>query len=230
MATNRGVIRQSIIDDVFKRTDKDSQINQAINDTLREMGAAVAPRTTWNQEWVPTVVGREDYKVPSTLLRIMHPIRLQDSTEGNNSTSSYPLQHIPKVEYDRLEPFPNTPNAKTTARPRFYTIWENCILITPLPDSADYRLEINSGNEITILNADVDEPFLSDQWLETIKAGALARLYNGLQQYEEARIWQNIYIYGYAGQGGMFKGGLMLLKETDDDVIRAPLIVDNNSL
>lgn len=222
-------IRTSVIQ-IYKRDDKDTEINTAINETLREMAGCVESRKLQDQKYVWLVKDQEDYALPDNILRIRHPIRLLDTTGSNSDSSSYPLKFLTKQEYDAIEPNPNA-TIKDSGTVWAYTIWKNCILVTDLPDeSSRYQLEVNCGNEITTLSADVDEPIFRDFWDETIKAGTLARMYALIQLYDEAAFWSNIYVNGFTGDHGQIMGGLKLLRFIDNDHSEAPLIIRNNNL
>lgn len=225
----REEIRESVIR-VFKRDDKDTEINEAINDTLREMAGCCESRKLQDQKWVPLIKDQEDYALPENLLRLRHPIRLIDTQGSNSDSNSYPLKFMTKGEYDMREPNPNA-TTKNPGTVWAYCIWKNCILVTDLPDETDrYRLEANVGNEITILSSDIDEPVFRDRWDETIKHGTLGRMYYSIQLFGEGDKWRDIYVNGFTGDNGQIMGGLKLLRMLDNDVAEAPLIVRNNNL
>lgn len=216
--------------DYFKRDDKDSEIDSAINDALREMAGCLEVRKLQDQRYVNLVVDQEDYALPDDLLRIRHPIRLIDRTATNSSSASFPLRFITKQEYDEYEP---NPNASTIdgGEPFAYCIWKNCILLTDIPDQANkWRLEINMGKEIVILSSDVDEPAFNDSWDETIVAGTLTRMFALVQLYQDAEYWRNIYVNGFTGDQGQIVGGLKLLRMLDNDQAEAPLKVKFNNI
>ena len=103
------------------------------------------------------------------------------------------------------------------------------MLITPKPDKV-YRLEANLDLLVVRLVEAADQTVLIRCWDETIKAGALARLFAGIKQYEDAKFWQGIYRFGFNGSEGKVSGGLELLQKITDDQQTAPLIADNNNL
>lgn len=214
---------QTMVLETFKRTDKTTELKRAINETNREMVACVDPRKMRDQIYKPTVVGREEYPIPDTILRINHPIKLIDPTASNNSSSSYPLYFMPKDEYDRDEPNPNASLIVPT-RPWAYTFFKNSILLTGLPEKV-YTLEMNVGGEATELVSDADTTIFAPTWDEIIKAGTLARLYVLIERTDLADIQQKIYRYGFAGNEGNITGGLALLKELNKQIQDAPLIV-----
>lgn len=217
---------KTMILEIFKRTDKATELARAINDTYREMAGCIDPRKLKDQIWKATIAGREEYPIPDTVLRINHPIRLIDPDAGSGAGSSYPLQFIPKDEYDLVEPNPNSADVQT-GTPYAYTFWKNSILLTDVPNKI-FRLELNIGGEPTILTEAADTTIFAPQWDETIKAGALARLFAGIRFWDEVDRWQAIYRYGFAGDRGNIVGGLELLKQLEAQIATAPLIVKPN--
>lgn len=218
---------QTMILEVFKRTDKTTEIKRAINDTYKEMVGIIDPRKLQDQIYKTLVMNREEYPIPDTVLRINHPVRLLEAGSSNRTSMSYPLNYLTKDEYDEIEP---NPNALTIygGRPWAYTFWKNSILVTDIPDRNNtYQLEINIGGEATVLVEASDQVIFSPTWDETIKAGALARLYLGIQFKDSASDWQSIYRWGFAGNERNITGGLELLRKLERDLTRAPIIVDN---
>ena len=214
---------------IFKRTDKTAELKEALNAAYREMVAAVGPRKLQDQVYHPVHIGREEYPVPSNLLRLNHPIRLLDpDVTSNNSSSHHPLKFITKDEYDVIEPFPNAPNPQTS-RPWVYTLYKNSILLSGLPDK-EYVLEMNIGGEPTELASDPDITIFREMWDETHIAGALSRLYAGIGLIGEAGNWADIYNNGYIDPKNGITGGLNLLKKIEKDNQQAPLISRFNAL
>lgn len=228
MSTRAQIITK--VNAIFKRDDKATEVIDALNEAYFEMLGVIQYHKTSAQKWVNLVQGREEYAIPSDTLRINHPIRLIELTAQSDSGSSYNMDFITKDEYDALEPNPNVTPASlvSTGKPTKYTVWKNCILLTPIPDSSTlYKIELNLGGEVAKLAADADIPVFSERWEETLKAGTLARLFALIELYERASYWQGIYINGYAGADGYFNGGLKLLKEISNNIDRAPHIVKN---
>lgn len=209
--------------ETFKRDDKTTELRRAINDTLYEMAGCIQNRKTTDQRWMPLVIGEEAYAVPSDILRVNHPIRLIDTQGSSSDSTSYNMDFINKDEYDALCPYPNSATTDT-GKPYKYAIWKNCILVYPIPDKV-YRIEINLGAEIVVLNADADTSIFQDRWDETIATGALSRLFAGIQLYDEAKYWREIYINGQIAGEGTFSGGLKLLRELENAVTKAPKFV-----
>ena len=102
------------------------------------------------------------------------------------------LDQISKEEYDRIEPNPNIASPHK-GRPTKYTVYDRCILLTPIPDVSTYILEINWAKRKTTLSADADLPELGSEWDEVFKNGTLERLYAGMGQVDLAQYWGSKY-------------------------------------
>jgi len=189
----------------FKRTDKDTEITQAINDTILWI-AAIMPHGNYKyQSWIYTANAREDYSIPSNLIHLIHPVKFLEGSATNDY--GYPLNHVSKEEYDLLYPNPNRTSPTDKGKPTVYTVFSRSILVGPLPDSADYILEINWSRRPVSLSADADTPELGAEWDEVIKQGAIDRLYSGIGMIEEANYWAGMYkikdIYGRENPAGL---------------------------
>lgn len=211
--------------EVFKRDDKATELDRAINDTYFEMVACVDPRKQRDQIYKALVANREEYPIPNDVLRINHPVRLQEIAASNRSSESQPLRFLTKQEYDEIEPYPNALTI-LGGTPWGYTFYKNSILVTDIPNvTGKWNLEINIGGEPTRLSAASDEVIFSPTWDEVIKAGSLARLYAGISAWDRAKEWRAIYRYGFAGDEGSITGGLELFKKLNEQVTEAPRVV-----
>lgn len=208
---------------VYKRDDKTTELKAAINSAYQEMVAIVDPPKQQDQIYKDTVIGREEYVIPDSILRMNHPVRLIEKNSTNNSSQSYPLKFISKQEYDEIEP---NPNATTIigGKPWAYCMWKNSILLTRIPDKV-YSLEINMGGEATLMSADADTTIFAPTWDETLKAGALSRMFALVGLREEADFWQTVYKFGFAGAEDNITGGLFMLKRLTEEKMRAPSMV-----
>ena len=171
----------------FKRTDKDTELVQAYNDMIVWVAAQMPHGNYKFQSYVPTVIGQEDYPIPSNAIHLIHPVRLLLGT--GSSDSGYSMDYLTKEEYDLREPNPNRTSPASKGRPSAYTVFSRSILTTPIPDLATYLLEINWSKRPTAQSADADISSLGAEWDEVLKHGTLERLYEGLGMLSEAAYW-----------------------------------------
>lgn len=173
-----------------KRPDKEDEIVQAYNDMIMWVALQMPHSGYKFQTYVNTREGIEDYSLPNNMIHLIHPIRLL--LGSGTSDSGYPLEHITKQEYDLVEPNPNRTNPPT-GRPSKYTIYSRSILLSPIPDSDNYILEINRSKRPVDLSSDEETSNLGSEWDEVLLWGTLERLYSGMGMHDEAREWGNRY-------------------------------------
>ena len=174
----------------LKRTDKDTEITRAYNDMLMWVALQMPHGGYKFQSYINTVEGTEDYPLPGNIIHLIHPIKILDGSAS--SDSGYPLEHISKAEYDRIEPNPNRTSPQKS-KPWAYTIYSNSILLTGIPDKSTYLIEINWSRRVTFMSATTDMPSLGSEWDEVLKWGTLERVFAGLGQYDESAIWGSKY-------------------------------------
>jgi len=186
----------------FKRTDKDTELVQAYNDMITWVAVRMPVGNYKFQAWINTVVGQEDYPVPTNAIHVFHPIRLLDGAASGDS--GFQLEKLTKEEYDLREPNPNRTDP-STGSPEAYTIFSRSILLTPIPDSIEYLIEINWSKRPTALSADADLPGLGAEWDEVLRQGTLERLYESVGMLQEAQYWAAKYRDGEGNPVGMCK-------------------------
>jgi hypothetical protein len=214
---------------IYKRDDTGTlQPKTAINDTYKAMLAIIGHHKLQDRAYKDIIADQYEISLPSSLLRIHHPIKLIDPEGSADSVNSGSLRFVSKQEYDAMEPEADD-DEPSSGTPRAYTLWKNAIYLTPPPDKA-YTLEMNIGGEPVDLLVDADESILSSVWDETIKAGALHRLYAAVKLYDDSEYWRKVYLNGSEGDGYLVVGGLNLLRQLEGENTKAPLIVENQPL
>jgi hypothetical protein len=174
----------------FMRTDKDAQILDAYNAAIRAVSIQMPNCEYKYQSYIPTVIGQEDYSLPSSIIHLLHPVRILDGSASGDS--GYPMDKLTKAEYDRLEPNPNRANP-TTGKPYTYTVYGRQILLTRIPDSAAYLLEINWTKSPSDMTAESEYPLLPSTYDEVLKWMVLSRLNAGIELFDESQFWRNQY-------------------------------------
>lgn len=197
----------------FKRTDKDTEIVQALNDSMTAIAIKMPHSAYKYQSYKPTRVGIEDYQLPENIIHLRHPIRLIDGDDG------WPLIHISKKEYDELEGNPNYASP-STGEPTHYCIYSNSVLLTPIPDSASYYLEMDWTRHHTAISGASEEPSMGSEWDEVLKQMSLFRLFSGVGQYDDAMFWRSLYEDNMGNPVGMYADLLRAEHDREDFSIR----------
>lgn len=200
----------------LKRTDKDTEIVQALNDMILFVAAKLPMGAYKYQSYIALVAGQEDYPLPSTLMHVLHPVKYLEGSA--TSDSGWPLERISKQEYDERFINPNRTSPDDTGEAGFYCIFGGCILIGPIPESGtNDLLEMDWTTRPTDLSADADTPALGDEWREVLKCGVLARVNAGIELFQEAAYWESQYLNPVTKEPiGMFKSLLDAEREREE--------------
>jgi len=173
----------------FKRTDKDTEIYTAYNNTivhLSNLKPLIGRKFT---SWIPSKVDRPDYPIPCNLCHVFHPVRIIESLSSSNG---YPMNKLARDVF--MEKYPNQKSTDPTrisrGMPVDYTIYSDQIWTGPLSDKDSYIFELDWAKKGTPQNYASDIHELGDEWDEVIKYGTLARLYEDIGLTSEAdRYW-----------------------------------------
>ena len=210
----------------FKRTDKDTEITQAYNDAIIHV-ASIMPHGGYKyQSYLSLVALQEDYPLPSTIMHLIHPVRLLEGSSANDS--GYPLRHCTKQKYDILYPNPNRSSPPITGIPVDYCVYSGSILVGPLPQSGtDDLIEIDWTKVPTDQSATTDTPDLPDYWRIVLKPMTMFRLYHGLGLFQEAASWKSLYEDEKGNPIGEFARLLQIEEDKEDNAIGQ---IKNNNL
>jgi hypothetical protein len=208
----------------FKRTDKDTEMLQAINDAIVDISTRMPHGAYKYQSYLPCVASQEDYPLPSTIIHLLHPVKLLEGSGTNDE--GYPMERISKEEYDVLEINPNR-TSPPTGQPTKYCIYSGSILLSPVPDVSTYLLELDWTKRPTVLTADGESPALGAEYDEVIKQMVMARLMRSIELYQEADYWRGMYEDPYGNAVGLLQRLLDI--ERDKEIIAIGQ-VENNDL
>lgn len=175
----------------FKRTDKDTEIYEAITDTVRDMRKRY-PWGEMEQEAASsdtiTVLGDYQIDVESDFGLRVGSVVVQDGY-----TNSWPLDKISKQEFDEIYPNPTATDV-AKAPPIHYCVFGGQFLLGPVPDTINYVYHVSYTKEdlVSVTESTTSVPFAGRQ-RETLKQGTLSRLYSMLDEYDRAAFWGQLY-------------------------------------
>jgi len=181
----------------FKRDDKDTEIAQAYNDTIRHLSGMKALEGLVFTSYTYTVIGQEDYPLPTagnTALRVhvLHPVRIIESTTLENG---YELNKRSREEWTKMFKNPNNWDVTKISKsmPTDYCVFSNAIHLGPVPDKNTYVIETDWAKLSTtqVYASDLQE--LGEAWEEVIKWGTLFRLYTAVGLDSEAGKYAVLY-------------------------------------
>ena len=181
----------------FKRTDKSADAYEAMTDTIADMRLQFLSAKYIEEAYLSiATLGEYRLPFPSDMGHFIGTINVIETT----SDESYPaLIKISKQRYDELYPdrlLTNLSNI-STGTPQHFAIQGEQIFIGPVPDKVTYQYSINYSTEdlAAITSATADVPF-SNKYRAILRAGVLADLHSGVENYDEASFWKNEYIEG----------------------------------
>lgn len=178
---------------IFKRTDKSTEVYEAITDALMEIKLLYAFEDFKEEAYTGGITALGEYKlaVPTDFGHLLGNVMLID-----DSGNSRELTKRTKQTFDSMYPNPNASDVNKNI-PSDFCIFSGQILLGDVPDSVDYNYQFSYSTEeaTTIVSGTTSVPF-TDRYRWVIRAKVLEMLYYGLGYDEEAAKWQNKAIEG----------------------------------
>lgn len=184
----------------FKRTDKSTEVYDAITDTIANMRTKFAFDDYKEEAYVTGIstLGGFQIALPSDFKHIIGTISIVDT-----DTDQYydPLVQISKQKYDELYPdrLLSTVASMNKDVPRHFCIYAAQLYVGPVPDKITYQYQINYATEETsaVTSSTTAVPFTNDYMQRTVlRSGTLYELNEGLENFEEAAYWKAVYLDG----------------------------------
>lgn len=172
----------------FKREDKDTELLDALTDTLYEMTTSYGFQVYQTETEFAIVEDQYEYTYPSTYATLISNVRYIDSGGGGVA-----LTKLTKHAFD--EKYPDIKESNfSKGDPINYTIYNDKIVIAPYPNDATNRKLYICGSSLQEeLSSDSTSPSFQDRWREIIKFGTLYRAYMDLKEFETAGVYSNLY-------------------------------------
>lgn len=184
----------------FKRTDKDTELYEAITDTVFDMRLRFYPedfKTRSSALTGCTAAGEYQLTLPTDFGHLIGEVSMKDDSVEQDYP---PLSKINIETYDRLYPDRMLDSTdRDTGVPRHFCLYGGYIFIGPCVDGTNYKFYINYTQEdaTDIAAGTVSVPF-TDNYREVVKQGSLMRIKNDLELYEEAQVHERLYEQGIA--------------------------------
>lgn len=163
----------------FKRTDKETEVYEAITDTILDLQVRFGFDAQKVEAYTTAgITALGDYKLdlPDDFGAIIGDVRFSD---GN---ASWTLEKLSKLEFNNKFPDPDDDDA-ITGQPTHFCVFGGQILLGPVPDRTDYIYQLDYATvlEEAITSAAASVPF-SDIGRECLRYGSLGRLYDALDE------------------------------------------------
>jgi len=182
----------------FLRTDKDTEIYEALTDVISDMNVRFKSEDYKEETYVAGIstVGEYQIALPSDFGHLTGNISIID-TAGDEY---YPeLQKISKNLYDLKYPdrLLSDTGKMNLSTPREFCIYAGQIYIGPVPDLTTYQYQLNYTTENTAAITSLTDPvrFTSElRHRNILRNGVLFELHDGLGNYEEAAYYKSLYL------------------------------------
>ena len=183
----------------FKRTDKSTEAYEAMTDVIADMRIQFLSEDYKEETYSSgiTTVGEYKLGLPSDFGHMIGNISVTD-TAGDEDY--WTLEKVSKPRYDEL--YPERLLTSTTKMdlntPRHYCIYAKQIFVGPVPDLTTYRYQFNYTTEQTaeVASDTADVPFSGYKERNTLRAGVLAELYDGMENFQESQYYRSVYLDG----------------------------------
>jgi len=182
----------------FKRTDKETEFYEAVNDIIADMSMRFESEDYITETSITGITVSGDYQLnlPSDYGHIVGDISLFDTTEDREYPS---LKKISKSEFndkyaDRLLSTSN----QNQSQPIHYCLFGSVIEVGPVPDKTTYEYKITyTTDNLTEVTSSTDPvPFTDTDQRNILRNGVLMELHYGMESYEEGSIYERLYLRG----------------------------------
>lgn len=181
----------------LKRTDKDTEIYEATADVIADIRIQLKTEDYKEESTAIGITSLGEYRipVPNDFGHLIGDITLVDDSSGFTVS----LKKISKQFYDDLygDRLHSSLSNVYEGVPVHFCIYANQIFLGPVPDSVSYKYKINYTTENNEAIDDNTDPVpFSEKYRSMLRAGVLADVYSGLEFFDEANYWRQLYVDG----------------------------------
>jgi len=183
----------------FKRTDKDTEAYEAMTDIIAKVKYDTALEAVKEEAYATGIATLGEYRIalPDDFQNLEGDITLIEPNDNERRV----LEKINKSTYDDkyADRLFSSYTDMNSAKPKHFCIYAGQIYLGPVPDDVDYKYQINysTTQDSAISASTTSVPFTTDySERNIIRAGVLAELYDGMENYEEAGYWRALFTVG----------------------------------
>ncbi len=177
-------LREAVLDNIVRDDLDNARLGRYVNWATQRVARYHNWRDLYVKGTIDLVIAQAEYDLPTATDKVKDIVGITLIT----STAATKLEAVP---YRRLlELIPN-PSATTGGSPKYYAMWDNEIVLWPIPDAED-ELEIVYVKWPNALVANTDEVEISGID-DIIVAAATFTGFSSLQMKEEAAYWEQVF-------------------------------------
>lgn len=173
----------------FKRTDKSTEVYEAITDVIMDIKLRYYFEDFKEEAYTASIASVGDYKLslPSDFQHLLSNVIVID-TNGDG----HPLTKLDKETFDSKFPNPNNANV-ITALPKFFCLFSGQILLGHVPDLTTYTYQMTYTTEAaeTITTDTASVPFTARN-RATLRDLVLSTLYYGMGLDDEGEKYERL--------------------------------------
>lgn len=180
---------------ILKRDDKETETYQAMTDVIRDMRLRFKPEDFKTISTALTIgtIGNYSVALPSDFSRLIGDVMVKETVADRDYP---PLNKLSIDEYNEKysSRFNTAVGNRLTGSPLDYCVFNGNLLIGPPVDLTTYefRIAYSQEDEAEVTSVTTSVPF-TDRYRKTVRYGVLKEVYLGLENYQEADIWSNLY-------------------------------------
>ena len=184
----------------FKRTDKSTEVYEAITDSIALMRIKYNPEKYKEEAYLAGIAAVGDYAlgVPADFGQIIGTLSVTETGADQQYSN---LTKISKQAYDEKysDRLLTTASNKNTGVPKDFCIYGEQILIGPVPDLTTYRYWMNYTTEDSADVTSITDPvpFTAElRQRNVLRNGVLFELNDGMENFDEASYYKATFLDG----------------------------------
>jgi hypothetical protein len=183
----------------FIRTDKDTEIYEAITDVVADIKYDTKLEAVKEEAYISPIAAVGEYQIllPSDFGNLVGDVTVVDV--DNNSARE--LNKISKQKYDEKysDRLYSSVSDMHDGYPLDYCIYAGQIYYGPVADKTTYKFQLNYSTYDTseISASTTSVPFTSNyKERNVLRQGVMSEMHDLMENYEEANYWRTLYVIG----------------------------------
>lgn len=163
---------------IFKRTDKDDEIYDAITDAISELRRLCSfDEDEVEVSTTDTIATVGDYRlnVEDNMGILIGDVQVIDSDD------SRPLTKLDKQIFDIYYPNQDATNV-TKDKPQHFAVFAGQIYLGPVPDKTSYTYRVNYSKGMSTISSSTTSVPFTKWYREGLREGVLAKVWSGLEE------------------------------------------------
>lgn len=180
---------------ILKRTDKSTEVYQAMTDTVMDMRLRMLSEKFKTISTALTIgtIGNYSVALPTDFGHLIGSIIVKETVADRDYPSPLKIS-ISLFNELYANRYDTNVGNRMTGNPMHYCIFGGNLLVGPPVDKTSYefRIAYTTEDATEIASNTTLVPF-TDRYRKTVRYGVMKEVYVGLENYDEANIWSTLY-------------------------------------